>query len=203
MSHLKPKLPAQHPLRRLPVPLKAALNTLYWWIQDGTDFVAEAVGWLPSHSLRLFLYRHLLGISIGTKTSIHRGCRFYRPSAVCVGDHSVINRDVLLDGRMGLEIGHNVSLSEGVAVFTLDHDPQSRTFDSRGAAVQVADRAFVGARAILLPGVTLGEGAVVGAGAVVTASVAPFSIVAGVPARPIGERPRDLVYTLDYRKFLG
>jgi maltose O-acetyltransferase len=115
----------------------------------------------------------------------------------------VINRDVLLDGRAGLRIGHNVSISEGTALFTLDHDPQSPTFERRGAPVIVGDRVFIGARAIILPGVTIGEGAVVGAGAVVTRDVPPYTIVTGAPARPIGERRRDLTYTLDYRKFLG
>jgi len=110
---------------------------------------------------------------------------------------------VLLDGRTGLHVGDNVSISEQVIVFTLDHDPASPDFEERGAPVYIGDRTFVGARAVVLPGVTLGEGAVIGAGAVVTRDVAPFTIVGGVPARPIGQRPQNLVYTLNYRKFLG
>jgi maltose O-acetyltransferase len=58
-------------------------------------------------------------------------------------------------------------------------------------------------QALILPGITIGEGAVVAARAVVTHDVPPYTIVAGTPARPIGERSRDLTYTLDYRKFLG
>jgi maltose O-acetyltransferase len=145
----------------------------------------------------------MLKVRIGAHTSIHRGCRFYRPFGVQIGDHTVINRDVLLDGRMGLRIGNNVSISEGTAIFTLEHDPNSQMFEGRGAPVHIRDYAFVGARALVLPGITVGEGACVAAGAVVTRDVASFTIVAGVPARPIGQRRKDLAYTLQYRKFLG
>jgi acetyltransferase-like isoleucine patch superfamily enzyme len=189
--------------RRLPLWLRRALNRAYWRFYDLRDYVAESVGWLPSHRLRLVLYRHVLGIRIGQGSSVHRGCRFYRPPAVKIGAHVVINRDVLLDGRRGLTIGDHASISEGVAVFTLEHDPNSPSFAERGGAVQIGERAFVGARALLLPGVTLGEGAVVGAGAVVTRDVEAFTIVGGVPARVVGQRRRDLGYSLHYRKFLG
>jgi maltose O-acetyltransferase len=53
--------------------------------------------------------------------------------------------------------------------------------------------------AIVLPGVTVGEGAVVAAGAVVSRDVEPFTIVAGTPARPIAQRTRTLDYELDFR----
>jgi maltose O-acetyltransferase len=191
-------------LRRwVPQGIRRWLNRLYWDGYDTRDFLAEAIGSIPSHTMRCLLYRHLLGISIGAATSVHRGCRFYRPVGVRIGAHSIINRDVVLDGRMGLVVGDNVSISEGVAIFTLEHDPDSPDFAGRGAAVRIADRAFIGARAIILPGVTVGEGAVVAAGAVVARDVPPYTIVAGAPARPTGQRRQDLAYMLDYRKFLG
>ena len=189
--------------RRFPPVLKRVLSKSFWLWYDFRDFLAEAVGWLPFHTLRLVLYRHVLGIYIGDYTSIHRGCRFYCPSAIEIGEHTVINRDVLLDGRTGLKIGHNVSISEGTVILTLEHNPNSPTFENRGAPVYIGDHVFVGARAMVLPGVTIGQGAVVAAGAVVTHDVAPFAIVAGVPARLIGHRRQDLAYTLDYSKFLG
>jgi acetyltransferase-like isoleucine patch superfamily enzyme len=104
---------------------------------------------------------------------------------------------------MGLSIGSNVSISEGVCIFSLEHDPNSADFAPRGAPVSINNYVFVGARALILPGVVLGNGCVVAAGAVVTRDVPPFTIVAGVPAKPIGQRRQDLTYALDYRKFLG
>ncbi len=186
-----------------PLRLKLLLSRWYWRWVDARDFFVEIAGRVPSHSLRLLLYRRIFGVRIGKGVSIHRKCRFYRPNGVTIGAHSVINRDVLLDGRMGLEIGTNVSISEGTLVLTLEHDPNSPTFTQRGAPVVIRDRAFLGTRSVVLPGITIGEGAVVAAGAIVTHDVTPYSMVAGVPARPIGERSRDLAYTLKYRKFLG
>jgi galactoside O-acetyltransferase len=59
------------------------------------------------------------------------------------------------------------------------------------APVAIDDDVWIGAGAIVLPGVRIGRGAIVGAGAVVTGNVEPFTIVGGVPARPIGVVPTD------------
>ena len=84
-------------------------------------------------------------------------------------------------------------------ILTLGHDPRSPQFTDKGGRVTIGSRAWIGYRALILPGIKIGEGAVVGAGAVVTHDVEPYTIVAGNPAKPIGVRPRDLHYTLDYR----
>lgn len=188
------------PLKRyLPGWAKRAANRIYWLCYDTRDYLAEITGRLPSHGARHLCYRHLLGVNIGRHTSIHRGCRLYCPSRVQIGDNTIINRDVLLDGRMGLLIGDNVSISEGAAIFTLEHDPNSADFANRGAAVQIEDYVFIGARATILPGVKVGYGAVVAAGAVVTRDVSSYTIVGGVPARSIGERTHNLLpYQIDY-----
>jgi len=101
----------------------------------------------------------------------------------------------------------------------LGHDPRSATFEDRGGDVVIGDRVWIGYRAIILPGVFLGEGAVIGAGAVVAKDVEPYEIVVGNPARKIGERAAaqeiggssskmgdkerlSLKYELDYRPWL-
>jgi acetyltransferase-like isoleucine patch superfamily enzyme len=86
-----------------------------------------------------------------------------------------------------VSIGDDVTISHGVGFIT--HDGGLRAVRHRHpgafyyAPVTVGDRVFIGANAILLPGVTIGHGAVVGAGAVVTADVPADTVVAGVPAR--------------------
>ena len=63
------------------------------------------------------------------------------------------------------------------------------------------DHCWIGVRAIILPGVTVGEGAIVAAGSVVAKDVAPYTIVGGNPAKVIGERTRDLNYKTRYFPF--
>lgn len=189
--------------QHVPGAIKRLAWRIYWLWYDARDALVGCVGVVPFHTIRLLLYRALFGVSIGAHTSIHMRCRFYKPGSVTIGSHSVINRGVLLDGRYPLTIGDNVSVSEEVMFLTLEHDPDSPTFANRGAPIVVRDRVFVGVRAIVLPGVTLGEGAIVAAGAVVTRDVAPYTIVAGVPARFVRQRNRNLEYELDYRKMFG
>lgn len=93
-----------------------------------------------------------------------------------------------------ITIGDRVALGHQVMVMTDSHaigDRNRRAGPLTAQPVQIGDGAWVGARATILPGVTIGEGSVVAAGAVVTKSVAPHLLVGGVPARPIRELVED------------
>lgn len=63
--------------------------------------------------------------------------------------------------------------------------------------VEIGNRVWIGSNVIILPGVHIGEGAVCCAGCVVTKDIEPFSVVAGIPARKVGERPKDLRYNFN------
>lgn len=75
----------------------------------------------------------------------------------------------------------------------------SATFKYIEGKVVIDDYAWVSTNAMIMPGVTIGEGAVVAAGAVVTRNVEPYAIVGGVPAKKIGERNKDLDYTPNFK----
>jgi acetyltransferase-like isoleucine patch superfamily enzyme len=109
----------------------------------------------------------------------------------------VINQKCLIYTSGGLVIGNNVSISAEVALVTGSHDINHPEFPSDYRPIVIDDYAWIGTRAMILRGVTIGQGAVVMAGAVVTKDVAPFAVVGGVPAQPVAERNlRDLSYQL-------
>lgn len=177
-------------------PIRGTLAALAFWLYNG--FVTHA----PWHFLRRFYLARVLGLRLGRGVSVQMGC-FVTGRHIVIGDRSVVNRGCYLDGRVGLKIGSDVSISPQVCILSLSHDPQSRDFATLPGPVEIGPRCFIGMRALILPGVVLGEGAVVGAGSVVTKSCDAFAIVAGSPARKIGERTRDLGYSLRYFPLLG
>lgn len=155
-----------------------------------TEFVVlilHCIGCVPFHHVRRFFYR-LAGVSIGSGSAIHMGARFYQPSGIRIGSDTIVGEGAVLDGRDSLRIGNHVALASEVMIYNAQHDMKSETFAAVTKPVIIEDYVFIGPRAIILPGVTIGKGAVVGAGAVVTKDVPEMTIVGGIPAKEIGNR---------------
>jgi acetyltransferase-like isoleucine patch superfamily enzyme len=165
-------------------------------------FYNDLVGKIPSRTFRNgYLKMYLPEFSRGT--SVQMGCRFLNGRKIHFGKRNVINFGCLFDGRkFHIRTGDDVSIGPEATILTLGHDPQSPDFADRGGDVVIGHRVWIAYRAIVLPGVTIGEGAVVGAGAVVTKNVEPYTIVAGNPARKIGERAKNLCYELNFSSAL-
>jgi len=111
-----------------------------------------------------------------------------------IGTGTWIGQQAFLHSAGGLTIGERVGIGPGVCVLTSSHQlgPGIGPIIDQPlvmAPVSLGAGCDIGARAVILPGVTVGEGAQIGAGAVVTGDVPAGSIVAGVPARVIGQRP--------------
>src|SRR5438105_1203474 len=164
----------------------------------------HGVNHLPSYRLRHGWYRTVLGVKLGPGSGIHLNCyvwftgpgRMRREGLLTIGNHSRINRNCCLDARGGLTIGDNVSISPDVVILTMEHLKDDPGFATVTRPLRIDDHAWIGMRAMVMPGVTIGRGAIVAAGAVVTRDVSPGTIVGGVPARPIGQRGLDPGYTL-------
>jgi len=186
--------------------------------------LATLTGLIPSHTIRLLLYRSLFRLKIGKHSTIHWLARFNNPAGVEIGHNTIIGNDAFLDGRhyrtwqagesrlLGywrdfcspsvrpLRIGNNVSIAGEVRIYTMQHDIDDPGFAEVGAPVVIEDYAVVGTRVTILPGVRIGKGAVVASGGVVTKDVAPYTVVGGVPAVFIRERNKDLKYILKFGK---
>lgn len=113
-------------------------------------------------------------------------------SAIVIGDQTGISGASIV-ARSSITIGRHVLIGAGACIWDTDFHPLSPdqrqrhpTRDAGSRPIRIEHDAFIGARAIVLKGVTIGWGAVVGAGAVVARDVAPCDIVAGNPARVVG-----------------
>jgi maltose O-acetyltransferase len=164
-------------------------------------FAEEWIGWLvrslpglTGFGLRFLLYRVLFARLDGF-CFLYPGARIHHAYGIRAGRNLHVNSNVYIDGRGGLTIGANVLLGPNVVIVTSQHhwtDP-AVPIVLQGhieEPVVIGDDVWVGAQAVVNPGVTIAAGTIVGAGAVVTTDTEPYTIVAGVPARQIGTRPR-------------
>jgi len=148
---------------------------------------------------------------VGHRSRFQPGVRFERPERVVIGaeclfwrgvgapaegkdawlkigDGVQVNRDAVLDMTGGLALGDGVLVSEQAVIYTHDHG-----LDPRSAPVSLSKTierdVWIGMRAVILPSCrVIGAGAVIGAAAVVTRDVPAGAIMAGNPARVIGQR---------------
>ena len=196
------------------------------FIIDFWVYLAMLTGFIPSHAVRLFMYRHIFRMKIGKHSSVHWLARFNLPSGVAIGHNTVIGNDAFLDGRFKrtwskgegtvstyirdfftppkrpLRIGNNVSIAGEVRIYTMQHDIDDPDFAEVAGDVAIDDYAVIGTRVTILHGVHIGKGAVVASGAVVTSNVEPYTVVGGVPAQFIRNRAKNLRYTLRFARLM-
>lgn len=166
-------------------------------IAPGLDrYVLYHISLVPFMSARKLFYRSL-GASIGKNVQIHFKTEIRGISKLRIGEGSIIGDNVILDARNNLYIGKNVNVSSNVSFYSEQHNYRDKLFrcnQTTKQSIEVYDRAWIGCNVVVLPGVTIGEGAVCCAGCVVTKDVEPWSVVAGIPAQKINQRPKDQIY---------
>jgi len=146
------------------------------------------IGYIPSHTIRRFFYR-ISGMKLGRGATFHMGARFFLPKNIEIGEGTIVGDHAFFDGRAKITIGKQVDIASSVMIYNSEHDLADPTFKATEEPVIIKDYVFIGPRAIIMPGVTIENGAIVAGGAVVTKDVPENSIVGGVPAKVIGERP--------------
>lgn len=170
-----------------PEAFKKIITRLYNYLLDLEICLLEICGWIPIHSVRNNIYR-LAGIKIGNGSTIHTGCRFYQPENISIGSDTSVGDRCFLDGRAKLSIGSHTSIASQVLIYNSEHDINDEWFGAIEQPVMIGNYVFVGPRAVILPGVNIGDGAVIAAGAVVSKDVPKGEIYGGVPAKKIADR---------------
>lgn len=135
----------------------------------------------------------LLGARVGRRVVFYPGVWIMPAKRLRLGDDVDLARGVMITTPGGVTIGDRTLVGYGTKILSSNHRvPQDRgsVFHAghEHAPVVIESDVWIGANVVVLPGVTVREGAVVAAGSIVTRDVPPFTVVAGVPAKPIRTR---------------
>jgi galactoside O-acetyltransferase len=116
-------------------------------------------------------------------------------ASITIGDNSGISKNVILNADQGgtIIIGDNVLIAPNVVIRAANHNYKKRdelikNQGHKSGTIKIGNDVWIGVNSVILPDITIGDGAVVGAGSVVTHDIDPYTVVAGIPARKIGER---------------
>lgn len=146
--------------------------------------------------LRRRLVLKVRGARLGRLSVVGRVKLNGKASNLIVGDECVIADGTHIALHAQVILHNNVVINDECVVLTGSHSVNSADWHLVTGPITIGDYAWIAVRAIVLPGVTIGRGAVVAAGAVVTKDVLPFQVVAGNPARVVGERePTEFKYS--------
>ena len=154
------------------------------WLLLGKPLCSSS---LPGTSWRRYILK-FYGAKFGVGGRIKPGVRITSPWKLEVGDHCWLGEDLWIDNLDEVVIGSNVCLSQGAYLCTGNHDFRRPGFDLRLGRIIVGSEAWIAAKAVLAPGITVGSGAVVSLGSVVLFDVPQDAIVRGNPAKVVGER---------------
>ncbi|MCC5877858.1 MAG: putative colanic acid biosynthesis acetyltransferase [Candidatus Sumerlaeia bacterium] len=141
----------------------------------------------PLYMWRAWLLK-LFGAKIRGTVFVASSARIKIPWNLEMDHRACLGHDVNVYNLGRVRLGRACTVAQEVMLCGGTHDLTTRRLPLMTGDIDIMQDVFVGARALILPGVTLGEGSVVGAGAVVTSDVKSMAIVAGNPAKVIGER---------------
>ncbi|MGB2705790.1 MAG: WcaF family extracellular polysaccharide biosynthesis acetyltransferase [Candidatus Omnitrophota bacterium] len=131
--------------------------------------------------LKLFLLG-LFGASIGKNVTIKPSVNIKYPWLLEIGDNVWIGEGVWIDSLGKVKIGNDVCISQGAYISTGNHNYKRSTFDLIIKEITIEDGVWIGARAIVCPGVKCGSHSVLTAGSVATGDLKPYKIYQGNPA---------------------
>jgi len=155
---------------------------------------------IPGSGFRRALLR-LFGARVGRGAVIKPGVRVKYPWLLIVGNHAWIGEDAWIDNLAPVSIGDNACLSQGAYLCTGNHDWADTSFGLVVRPIVLMSGSWVGARAVVCPGVSVWECGVAAAGSVVIHDIAPFEIHSGNPASRVRYRQMANVLPIDQPVF--
>lgn len=174
LSHYKNALSRKHQIIRLLWGIVWPLST--WFLPRSLG-----MGW-KRVLLRTF------GAKMGKNSNVYRSAKVYYPANLVMGDNTCLASDVECYNVAPIILEDNVTVSQGSFLCTASHDIEDPMHPLVTAPIVLKDQSWVGARAFIGMGVTIGQGAVVGATASVYKDVEEWTVVGGNPAKFIKKR---------------
>lgn len=137
--------------------------------------------------LKVSLLR-LFGAVVGQGVVVKPGVNIKYPWHLTIGDNSWIGENVWIDSLADVVIGRNCCLSQGAVIITGNHNYKSPTFDLKVSPVVLEEGVWLGAGAMVMPGVTCHSHSVLSAGSLASSNLEPYFIYRGNPAETTGPR---------------
>ncbi|MFN8446302.1 MAG: acyltransferase [Caldilineaceae bacterium] len=174
--------------------LRKIIDTLF--MRATLWFLDTSLGQFAVAQLALRMPAHQPSVNSKSLKTCGDRVRFQGPSWIEQPEEVVIGDDVSFAGYVhiwgagGVRIGARTMIGAHTAISSVTHDYTRADMYTTVVLkpVEIAQDVWIGSHSMIMAGVTIGEGAVIGAGSIVTHDVAPFTIVAGVPARMIKQR---------------
>lgn len=155
-----------------------SLKIVLWYFVNALIVRAS---WNPFMGIKIFLLR-FFGAKIGRGLVIKNNVCIKFPWKLTIGENVWLGENCWIDNLDYVTIGNNVCISQGALLLTGNHDYTLSTFDYRNAPITIEDGAWIGAKTIVCPGVTVKNHAILTVGSIATKDMEEYGIYQGNPA---------------------
>lgn len=161
-----------------------AMKRLLWYFTNILFFQCPLN---PVSSIKVLLLR-IFGASVGNNVFIKPTVRIKYPWNLTIGQNSWIGENVWIDNLSKVTIGSNVCISQGAMLLCGNHNYKKSTFDLMLGQIRLEEGVWIGAQAVVCPGVTCKSHSILSVGSVATKDMEAYSIYQGNPAVKVKDR---------------
>jgi putative colanic acid biosynthesis acetyltransferase WcaF len=158
-----------------------------WFLWLLVSFLLMKPSWIPVMGLKIQLLK-LFGAEIGKGLVIKPSVNIKFPWKLVIGNNVWIGENVWIDNLDHVTIGNNVCISQGALLLTGNHDYTLPSFDYRNAPISIEYGVWIGAKAVVCPGVSCKSHSILAVGSIATQNLEANSIYQGNPAKEVRKR---------------